>query len=122
MAVTPADYERQHEIENWVRRHTVDMDQPELIEADTAIRQGMPLGLTDREKEQRFVRLRKVVGYFKAAAYSLASVCVFNFFFHKFDSLTQITSGALIIIPILLDLLALQHRGHIRVDYRKDTR
>ena len=121
-AVTLAYFERQHEIDIWVRRHTFDLDQQELKEEDAAIREDMTLGLTEGEKERRLARLRKIVGYFKTAAYSLATACVVNYFFFKFDSVTKITIGALIIIPILLDLLALQHRGHIRVDYREGTR
>jgi hypothetical protein len=121
-AVTLAYYERQYEIENWVRRHAVDLDQQELIEEEDAIRRDITLGLTEGEKEGRLKRLRKIVGYFKAAAYLLAAVCAINFFFLKIDLVTKVTISALIIIPILLDLLAFHHRGHLRVDYREGTR
>jgi hypothetical protein len=52
----------------------------------------------------------------------LAAASVINFFFLKIDIVSKITISALILIPILLDLLALQHRGHVRVDYREGTR
>jgi hypothetical protein len=47
---------------------------------------------------------------------------VTNFFLLKIEVVAGLVISALIIQPILLDILAVKHRDHIRVDYREGTR
>jgi hypothetical protein len=117
-----AFYERQIEIESWVRRRTTDLHQKDLQEEAEVFSRDLTLGLTPEEKEYRLFRLRKIVGIFKMVAYSVAVAGVLNFLFLKLDVLFKITISALVCIPILLDIVALHQRGHVHVDTREGSR
>ena len=115
-------YQNPRAINAWVFTHAYDLAQQELAQEDVAINRDLNLGMTERQKEDRLVRLRKLVNSINVLAYAVAAVGVVNVLFLEQDAIAKTATGGLVSIPILLDLLALRNRGHIRIDYQEGTR
>lgn len=115
-------YQDPSTINAWVFAHARDLAQQELAQEDAAINRDLNLGMTQRQKENRLARLRKIVKSVNILAYGVAAVGVVNALFLEQDMIAKTATGALVSIPILLDLLALRNRGHMRIDYQEGTR
>jgi hypothetical protein len=115
-------YQDPYAINAWVFAHARDLAQQELAQEDVAIKRDLSLGMTERQKEDQLARLRKIVKSINVLAYGVAAVGVINVLFLEQDMIAKTATGVLVAIPILLDLLALRNRGHIRIDYQEGTR
>lgn len=115
-------YQDPRAINAWVFAHARDLAQQELAQEDVAIGRDLNLGTTERQKEDRLARLRKIVKSVNVLAYGVAAVGVVNVLFLEQDMIAKTATGVLVAIPILLDLLALRNRGHMRIDYQEGTR
>lgn len=118
----PSHYENQQVINAWVFRHAQDLGAQELTEEDVAISRDLALGMTEAHKEVRLAKLRKIMKGINLLAYCGAVIGVVNVLFLEQDAVAKVTAAVLVSIPILLDLLALRNRGHIRIDYQEGTR
>lgn len=115
-------FENQQVINAWVFRHAQDLGAQELVEEDVAISRDLALGMTQAHKEARLAKLRKIIKNINLLAYCGAVIGVVNVLFLEQDTVAKVVAAVLISIPVLLDLLALRNRGHIRIDYQEGTR
>ncbi|MDH3670406.1 MAG: hypothetical protein OES46_04505 [Gammaproteobacteria bacterium] len=115
-------YENQRVINAWVFRHAQDLGEQELVAEDVAINRDLALGMTAAQKEARLAKLRKVMRGVNLLAYCGAVIGVVNVLFLEQDTVAKAAAAILVSIPILLDVLALRNRGHIRIDYQEGTR
>jgi hypothetical protein len=115
-------YQDPYAINAWVFQHACDLAQQELAQEDVAIGRDLNLGMTERQREDSLARLRKIVKSINVLAYGVAAIGVMNVLFLEQDTIAKATTGVLVAIPFLLDLLALRNRGHIHIDYQEGTR
>lgn len=120
--VSLAYFERPQVIQAWVFSHARDLAAQGLAEEDEAIRRDPTLGLREAQKEARLAKLRWIIRNINVLAYIGAGVGVLNALFVHQDTAEKAAAAVLVSIPIVLVLLALRNRGHIRVDYQEGSR
>lgn len=120
--VNISTFEKRAVLSDWVFGHGRDLDKMELGEEDVAISKNINLGITEAEKEERLGRLRGIMKRINLLAYGAAAAGILNWLFIKEDAVEKAAAAVLVSIPVLLDLIALPNRGHVRIDYKEGTR
>lgn len=106
----------------WIRQRTHDVGEALLEEEDVAISEDQSLGFTKSDKEARLRSLRKTIHRANYPVYGAAAVGLINFLFVENDQVELVAVGILVLVPLLLDVLALSNRGHVRIDYDEGSR
>lgn len=109
-------------ITEWIRARTNDIVADLLKQEDAAIAGDQELGFSETDKEERLAVLRKVIRRFNYAAYVAGAVGFVNFLYLENSEVELIAFGTLMLVPLMLDMLALANRGHVRVDYEEGSR
>lgn len=117
-----AYYDSQGEIDRWVRQRTTDLRHKDRLEENEKISRDLTLGLTEEDRTARLIRLRRMIARFNWAAYVAATLAFLNALFLKREALSDVVAGVLIFIPLILDWIALHHRGHVHVDAVEGSR
>ena len=117
-----AYFERPWFIEQWVRQRTTDILGEMLEEEDAAITKDIELGWTEADREHRLESLQRLVRRFNLLVYIAAGAAVGNALFVNHNVVERAAVGALVLLPVFLDFIALSHRGHIRIDHDEGSR
>lgn len=109
-------------IDRWIQERTHDMAAAQLDEEDAAIAADTSLGFSESEREARLQTLRTTIRHANHLVYAAIAAALVNFLFIENELAELLAVGALVLVPVFLDLLALSNRGHVRIDYDEGSR
>lgn len=115
-------FEQQDVLKLWLFQYAPDMDWIERAEENTVINSDMSLGVTEKQKELTLAGLRKIIKVIDFAIYVSIVIAAVNYLFFEHILVEKAVVALLILLPVILILLALKNRGHIRIDYKDGSR
>lgn len=121
MAIQIAYFERKWSIEHWIRQRATNIDQQFLDEEADDISRDVDLGFVADEKASRLAFLNKLVNRANYLIYAAIVIGAVNFLFVENLRVQQVSVAVLVLTPLMFNLLALSHRGQIRIDYDEGT-
>ncbi len=120
----PLDFSYFHgrsEIEAWVRRRARDLGEEELQSEARTIQGDPRLGFTGESQRARLKSLGRPIRLAGRMAWVAGLGAGINVLFFKEPFFALGSACLLIAIPLFLNLYALSHRGHVRVDHREGS-
>jgi len=117
-----AYFENQALLRAWIVGRLRDLRAAELQQEDREISADLSLGLRKEEKAAELARLRRLVRPVNWAAYIAAGIGSVNALFFQHAGVQIAAALTLILAPVVLVLVALGHRDHVRLDYKEGTR
>ncbi|HEU0188093.1 MAG TPA: hypothetical protein VFR06_09400, partial [Gallionellaceae bacterium] len=119
--VNLAYFEQQPVLFAWVSYFSPDLNAQELVQDARTLSQDESLGGNEAQREARLARLRTItralnwVGYIAAAGGFLSAMSFVG------ARILQLAIPVLVLLPAVMLWLALNHRGHVRLDYKEGT-